>query len=59
MISTRRAPIPSRLICRRITSSAVPHRWRLAHDIASADGVINATQMGMRGFPGCPVRLRR
>jgi quinate/shikimate dehydrogenase (NAD+) len=27
----------------------------LAHDIASADGVINATQNGMRGFPGNPV----
>jgi len=56
MISTRRAPIPSRLICRRING---PARCRiagdLAHDIASADGVINATQMGMRGFPGCPV----
>jgi shikimate dehydrogenase len=27
----------------------------LARDIASADGVVNATQVGMRGFPGCPV----
>jgi shikimate dehydrogenase len=27
----------------------------LAHDIAQADGVVNATQVGMRGFPGNPV----
>jgi shikimate dehydrogenase len=27
----------------------------LERDIASADGVVNATQVGMRGFPGCPV----
>jgi shikimate dehydrogenase len=27
----------------------------LAQEIASADGVVNATQMGMRGFPGNPV----
>ena len=27
----------------------------LAGDIAAADGVINATQVGMRGFPGNPV----
>src|SRR5437870_7819328 len=27
----------------------------LEHDIAIADGVVNATQVGMRGFPGCPV----
>jgi shikimate dehydrogenase len=27
----------------------------LAHDIAEADGVVNATQVGMRGFPGNPV----
>ena len=24
-------------------------------DIADADGIVNATQMGMRGFPGNPV----
>jgi shikimate dehydrogenase len=34
-------------------------RCRLAGDlereIASADGIVNATQVGMRGFPGCPV----
>ena len=27
----------------------------LERDIASADGVVNATQTGMRGFPGNPV----
>ena len=27
----------------------------LAHDIAAADGVVKATQVGMRGFPGNPV----
>src|SRR5262249_6986111 len=27
----------------------------LHHEIAAADGVVNATQMGMRGFPGNPV----
>jgi shikimate dehydrogenase len=27
----------------------------LAADIAAADGVVNATQVGMRGFPGNPV----
>jgi shikimate dehydrogenase len=26
----------------------------LERDIAAADGVVNATQVGMRGFPGCP-----
>jgi shikimate dehydrogenase len=27
----------------------------LEHEIAAADGVVNATQVGMRGFPGNPV----
>jgi len=27
----------------------------VARDIASADGVVNATQVGMRGFPGNPI----
>ena len=27
----------------------------LARDIAAADGVVNATQVGMRGFPGNPI----
>ncbi len=42
-----------------LSSHYGPSRCRiagdLAHDIASVDGVVNATQMGMRGFPGCPV----
>src|SRR5258708_9157066 len=29
----------------------------LEGDIAAADGVVNATQVGMRGFPGNPVRV--
>src|SRR5215831_5953333 len=27
----------------------------LAQDIAAADGIVNATQVGMRGFPGNPI----
>ena len=27
----------------------------LEQDITGADGIVNATQVGMRGFPGCPV----
>jgi shikimate dehydrogenase len=27
----------------------------LEHDIAGAGGIVNAPQLGMRGFPGCPV----
>jgi shikimate dehydrogenase len=27
----------------------------LEHDIGGADGIVNATQVGMRGFSGCPV----
>jgi|RhiMetdeSRZDD1v2_1073273.scaffolds.fasta_scaffold354092_2 quinate/shikimate dehydrogenase (NAD+) len=38
-----------------------PSRCRIAgdleHDIAAAHGVVNATQVGMRGFPGCPVPI--
>jgi shikimate dehydrogenase len=34
--------------CCRVTSG-------LERDIATADGVVNATQIGMRGFPGNPV----
>jgi quinate/shikimate dehydrogenase (NAD+) len=38
-----------------------PSRCRIASDlereIAAADGVVNATQVGMRGFPGCPVPI--
>jgi shikimate dehydrogenase len=29
----------------------------LEHDIAKANGVVNATQTGMRGFPGSPVPI--
>jgi shikimate dehydrogenase len=29
----------------------------LAHDIAMADGVVNATQTGMTGFPGNPIPI--
>ena len=36
-----------------------PSRCRLAGDfagdIAATDGIVNATQIGMRGFPGNPV----
>lgn len=30
----------------------------LAHDVAMADGVVNATQTGMAGFPGNPIPVR-
>jgi shikimate dehydrogenase len=30
----------------------------LERDIAAADGIVNATQVGMRGFPGNPVPVR-
>ena len=43
----------------RLSSQYGASRCRVAssleHDIAGADGIINATQVGMRGFPGCPV----
>ena len=29
----------------------------LERDIADADGIVNTTQVGMRGFPGCPVPI--
>jgi shikimate dehydrogenase len=29
----------------------------LAHDVAMADGVVNATQTGMAGFPGTPIPI--
>jgi shikimate dehydrogenase len=42
-----------------LASSYGPSRCRIAADleadIASADGVVNTTQVGMRGFPGCPI----
>jgi shikimate dehydrogenase len=43
----------------QLSSRCGPSRCRIAssleHDIAGADGIVNATQVGMRGFPGCPV----
>jgi shikimate dehydrogenase len=43
----------------QLSSQYGPTRCRIAGDleldIAAADGVVNATQVGMRGFPGCPV----
>ena len=42
-----------------VTKYYGPARCRVghdvAHDIAAADGVVNATQVGMTGFPGNPV----
>jgi shikimate dehydrogenase len=46
-------------LCRSLAKHFGASRCRLAHDlerdIADADGIVNATQMGMRGFPGNPV----
>lgn len=46
-------------LCNRLNKHAGAERCRmtrdLARDIAAADGVVNATQTGMRGFPGNPV----
>jgi shikimate dehydrogenase len=43
----------------QLSSQYGPTRCRIAgeleRDTAAADGVVNATQVGMRGFPGCPV----
>jgi shikimate dehydrogenase len=43
----------------QLSSQYGASRCRLAtsleHEIAGADGIVNATQVGMRGFPGCPV----
>jgi shikimate dehydrogenase len=43
----------------QISSQYDASRCRIAgsleQDIATADGIVNATQLGMRGFPGCPV----
>jgi shikimate dehydrogenase len=42
-----------------LTTHFGPSRCRIAvdlgHDVAAADGVVNATPTGMRGFPGNPV----
>lgn len=46
-------------LCADLTKLFDASRCRLARDLAgeitAADGVVNATQMGMRGFPGNPV----
>ena len=46
-------------LCGNLATHFGASRSRLAHelerDIAEADGVVNATQIGMRGFPGNPV----
>jgi shikimate dehydrogenase len=46
-------------LCADLASHYGAARCRIAGDlageIASADGVVNATQVGMRGFPGCPI----
>ena len=43
----------------QLSSQYGASRCRLAtsleHEIVGADGIVNATQVGMRGFPGCPV----
>jgi len=44
-----------------LSSQYGPTRCRIAgnveRDIAAADGVVNATQIGMLGFPGCPIPI--
>lgn len=46
-------------LCSDLTKYVGASRCRVAGDlereIAAADGIVNATQMGMRGFPGNPV----
>src|SRR5262249_7333029 len=46
-------------LCRGLARHFGAARCRVTHDlerdIADADGIVNATQMGMRGFPGNPV----
>jgi quinate/shikimate dehydrogenase (NAD+) len=46
-------------LCSGLTKYFGASRCRMAsdleHEIAAADGVVNATQIGMRGFPGNPV----
>lgn len=46
-------------LCKDLTKYFGASRCRVARDlereIAAADGIVNATQMGMRGFPGNPV----
>jgi shikimate dehydrogenase len=46
-------------LCADLARHFEPSRCRVATDlereVAAADGVVNATQLGMRGFPGNPV----
>ena len=46
-------------LCADVAAHAGAGRCRIsddvARDLAAADGVVNATQVGMRGFPGNPV----
>ncbi len=48
-------------LCGDLTKHYGESRCRVARDldreVAAADGVVNATQMGMRGFPGNPVPI--
>ena len=56
MTATLRAPMHSSPVSPRITARrAAASQATLNDDIAAADGVVNATQVGMRGFPGNPV----
>jgi shikimate dehydrogenase len=52
-------PVRADALKAQLTSQYEASRCRIAssleHDIAGADGIVNATQVGMRGFPGCPV----
>jgi shikimate dehydrogenase len=46
-------------LCENLAKHFCPSRCRMAHDVerdvSDADGIVNATQVGMRGFPGNPV----
>ena len=54
--STKRARMPWRPMLPNITARrAAASAESLERDIAAADGVVNATQTGMTGFPGNPI----
>jgi len=42
-------------VCRHYGAARCRLAGNLEHDIAAADGIVNATQTGMTGFPGNPV----
>lgn len=47
-------------LCAELASHGAAHcrlAGDLAREIANADGIVNATQVGMRGFPGCPIPI--